>query len=209
MIDEGYIKFESHWQRSAPLDYPEIDLLNRWRRPLYEAGLIGYDDKENVGFGNLSVRLPADGQFIISGTQTGHIADTGPAHYALVERYDIEHNRVWSRGACEASSESLTHAALYALDSKTGAVVHAHEASIWEALKFSAPTTAPDIAYGTPEMARAFHHLWQETEFAKTGIAVMAGHEAGLVSIGQDLQQAAERMLAIAQHVHAGRSEAG
>ncbi|MDX1403353.1 MAG: class II aldolase/adducin family protein [Woeseiaceae bacterium] len=198
MIDEGYIKFESRWQKTAPLQHDAIDILNRWRRPLYDAGLIGHYQELNVGYGNLSVRLAGTAQFIISGTQTGHIVETGPQHYALVEQFDIDANCVTSRGACEASSESLTHAALYALDQQIAAVVHAHSDKIWEQLRGSAPTTASDVAYGTPEMAYEFARLWNESEFPVSGIAVMAGHESGVVSIGRDLQEAAERMLAIA-----------
>ena len=46
MIDEGYIKFESHWHKTGPLPNREIALLNRWRRPLYDAGLIGHYEKQ-------------------------------------------------------------------------------------------------------------------------------------------------------------------
>lgn len=197
MIDEGYIKFESHWQRTAPLQNAEIEMLNRWRRPLHDAGLIGHFEKQGIGFGNLSVRISEDGQFIISGSQTGHIADPGAEHYALVDDFDIEQNRVSSRGAHEASSESLTHAAIYSLDPNIRAVIHVHSQTLWTVLMNSAPTTAADVAFGTPEMAHEFQRLWRETDFPRTGIAVMAGHESGLVSIGSDLQQAAERILAI------------
>jgi ribulose-5-phosphate 4-epimerase/fuculose-1-phosphate aldolase len=197
MIDEGYIKFESHWHRTDALDNAEIELLNRWRRPLYDAGLIGHYEDQGIGFGNLSVRTSGEGRFIISATQTGHVSEPGAEHYALVEDFDIERNRVWSRGAREASSESLTHAAIYGLDSQIGAVVHIHSELLWAALKDSAPTTNADVAYGTPEMAKEFCRLWRETGFPETGIAVMAGHESGLVSIGRDLQEAAERILAI------------
>lgn len=197
MIDEGYIKFESHWQKTEPLQYGEIELLNRWRRPLYDAGLIGYYEKEGVGFGNLSVRISPEGRFIISATQTGHIAEPGAEHYALVEDFDIEQNNVSSRGAHEASSESLTHAAIYSLDAQIGAVVHVHSETLWAKLMHSVSTAAADVAYGTPAMAREFVRLWNNTDFPETGIAVMAGHEAGLVSIGRDLREAAERILAI------------
>jgi ribulose-5-phosphate 4-epimerase/fuculose-1-phosphate aldolase len=197
MIDEGYIKFESHWQKTGPLQFSEIELLNRWRRPLYDAGLIGYYEKEGVGFGNISVRISTHGQFIISATQTGHIAKPGAEHYALVEGFDIEKNSVSSRGACEASSESLTHAAIYSLDTQIGAVVHVHSETLWAKLMNAVPTAAAEVAYGTPAMAREFVRLWNDTDFPETGIAVMAGHEAGLVSIGRDLQEAAERILAI------------
>jgi ribulose-5-phosphate 4-epimerase/fuculose-1-phosphate aldolase len=197
MIDEGYIKFDSHWQKTEALDNAEIEILNRWRRPLYDAGLIGHYEEQGIGFGNLSVRTSAEGQFIISASQTGHISDLGAEHYALVEDFDIEQNLVTSRGAHEASSESLTHAAIYGLDPRIGAVVHVHSEALWAALKDSVPTTDAKVVFGTPEMANEFCRLWRETEFPETGIAVMAGHESGLVSIGRDLQEAAERILAI------------
>ncbi len=197
MIDEGYIKFDSRWRQTEPLHNSEIDLLNRWRRPLYDAGLIGYYEEQGIGFGNLSVRISPEGRFIISATQTGHVRNAGAEHYALVEDFDIEQNRVFSHGALEASSESLTHAALYSLDSRIGAVVHVHSEKLWTALKDTVPTTRADVSYGTPEMAREFDRLWRESDFPETGIAVMAGHASGLVSIGRDLQEASERILAL------------
>ncbi len=197
MIDEGYIKFDSHWRKTEPLDNAEIELLNRWRRPLYDAGLIGHFEEHGIGFGNLSVRAAAQRQFIISGSQTGQLSDLGAEHYALVEDYDIDRNRVYSIGAREASSESMTHAAIYELDPEIGAVVHVHSEAMWAGLKGSAATTDAEVAFGTPEMAREFRRLFRETDFPKTGIAVMAGHDSGLVSTGSNLQEAAERILAI------------
>jgi len=197
MIDEGYIKFESDWQKTEALDNAEIESLIRWRWPLYDAGLIGYYKEHGIGFGNLSVRAGAEGQFIISGTQTGHLPDPGAEHYALVKNYDIERNRVTSIGAHEASSESMTHAAIYELNPDITAVVHVHSETLWAGLKGSAATTDAEVAFGTPEMAREFRRLFRETDFCRTGIAVMAGHEAGLVSTGSNLQEAAERILAL------------
>jgi ribulose-5-phosphate 4-epimerase/fuculose-1-phosphate aldolase len=197
MIDEGYIKFESDWRKTKALDNAEIASLIRWRRPLYNAGLIGYYQEHGIGFGNLSVRAGAESQFIISGSQTGHLPDLGAEHIALVKDYDIERNRVTSVGAHEASSESMTHAAIYELHPDIGAVVHVHSEALWAQLKGSAATTDADVAFGTPEMAREFRRLFRDTDFKLTGIAVMAGHEAGLVSTGSNLRQAAERILAL------------
>ncbi len=197
MIDEGIIKYESHWRKTDPLNNAEIASLNRWRRPLYDAGLIGHYDEHGVGFGNLSVRAGTEGQFIISGSQTGHLPVLGAEHYALVEDYDIDRNRVFSSGACEASSESMSHAVIYELDPKIGAVVHVHSKELWAGLKGSAATTDAAIAYGTPEMAQEFRRLFRESDFQKTGIAVMAGHDSGLISTGSNLQEATERILAI------------
>lgn len=204
MIDEGYIKFDSQWQKTESLENSEIESLIRWRQPLYDAGLIGFYAELGIGFGNLSVRAGKAGQFIISGTQTGHLRDTGAEHYALVADYDIGKNRVVSIGASEASSESMTHAAIYELDPGIGAIVHVHSDGLWATLKGSAATTDAQVAFGTPEMALEFARLWSDSDFRDTGIAVMAGHEAGLVSTGGDLQQAAERILAIDAKVRNG-----
>jgi ribulose-5-phosphate 4-epimerase/fuculose-1-phosphate aldolase len=197
MIDEGYIKFESNWTRTVALDYPEIDELIYWRKPLYAAGLIGHYADIGIGYGNISIRLPQNTGFIISGTQTGHLQELDSGHFALVSNYDIGRNIVSSTGATEASSESMTHAAIYELDDKIRAVVHVHSDKLWVALKGVLPTTNADIAYGTPQMASEFYRLFSETEFAQTGIAVMAGHDAGLISIGRHLQEATERILVL------------
>lgn len=197
-IDEGYIKYDSDWT-PGPVPAQELtSLLDTWRRPLFDAGLIGHYEDLGVGYGNLSVRFGLSDQFIISGTQTGHIADTDGQHYALVTHYDIDTNRVSSTGPVQASSESLTHAAIYELHEAINAVVHVHSRALWDSLKDQLPTTAADISYGTPAMAREFTRLYRDTSFRASGVAVMAGHDEGIVSIGRDLEEAATRILALA-----------
>lgn len=198
-IDEGYVKYEADHSPGPAPDAAAVSLLNRWRRPLYDAGLVGHYADLGVGFGNISIRGTQPEQFIISGTQTGHIAETGANHYALVTRTDIRRNRVECTGPVQASSEALTHAALYALSERVNAVVHVHSRTLWDRYRFSLPTTDEAVPYGTPEMAREFERLWHETGFASDGIAVMAGHDEGLVSIGATLAEAAKRMLRLAQ----------
>lgn len=195
MIDEGYIKFQIDWTPAPPLSLAEIASLNRWRMRLFDAGLIGHYESLGVGFGNVSARIGDSARFVISATQTGHVAKTGPEHYALVTDYDIELNRVVCRGPRQASSESMTHAAIYARDPSTRAVVHVHEEAVWSRSRNSIPTTRPEAAYGTPEMARELARLYDETDFAALGVAAMAGHEAGLIAIGADIADAATRIL--------------
>jgi len=196
-IDEGYIKYEAHFTEGPPPDAALVAELERWRQPLYAAGLIGHYDDLGVGYGNISLRGGNPGQFVISGTQTGHIANTDAAHYALVERVDIDANRVWSTGPIQASSESLTHAAIYALSEHIAAIVHVHSRTLWETFKGKLPTTGSDVAYGTPQMAHEFERLWTRGRFRNDGLAVMAGHEEGIVSIGRSLEEAAKRILAL------------
>jgi len=197
-IDEGYIKYDSDWT-PGPVPAQELtSLLDTWRRPLFDAGLVGHYEDLGVGYGNLSVRFGMSEQFIISGTQTGHIANTDGQHYALVTHYDIDRNHVSSTGPVQASSESLTHAAIYELNEAINAVVHVHSRALWATLKDQLPTTAADVSYGTPEMAREFTRLYCDTSFRANGVAVMAGHNEGIVSIGCDLEEAAMRILTLA-----------
>ena len=201
MIDEGYIKFQSDWQPTDALTCPEIDDLIEWRRPLYAAGLIGHYVEINVGYGNISACIDRDSQFVISGTQTGHLPDLSKQHFALVTDVDFDRNRVVSKGATEASSESMTHAALYQLDPGIRAVVHIHSDAMWHELKGVLPTTRMDVDYGTPEMAGEFGRLFRETEFSAAGVAVMAGHEGGLISTGASVQEAAEKLLSLVESI--------
>ncbi|MGH8195094.1 MAG: class II aldolase/adducin family protein [Woeseiaceae bacterium] len=197
MIDEGYTKFDVRWADRSTLDCPEVVELERWRLPLFAAGLVGHYQELGIGYGNISMRSGNGREFVISGTQTGHLAHTGKAHYALVTDYDIDGNAVTCCGAVQASSESLTHAAIYELDPAIRAVVHVHSSTLWDRLRGVEPTTHADVTYGTPEMAREFKRLYGETGFAETGLAIMAGHESGIVSIGKTIRDAASRVLAL------------
>ena len=52
MIDEGYTKFVVDWTRTPPLKHAAVADLIRWRKPLYESGLIGQYEDIGIGFGN-------------------------------------------------------------------------------------------------------------------------------------------------------------
>lgn len=197
MIDEGYTKFTVDWFDRTPLEHPATAELERWRRPLVEAGLVGHYADLDIGYGNLSVRVEGNGLFVISGTQTGYLPCTDRRHYSLVTRADIQENSVTCIGATQASSETLTHAAIYELDLSINAVVHVHSTMLWTRLKHSVPTTDADVAYGTPDMADEFRRLYGETSLRLTGVAVMAGHESGLISLGRSLEEATARILSL------------
>lgn len=200
MIDEGYTKYRVDWRKGPPPHAAAIAELNECRNRLFDAGLVGHDAVHDVGYGNLSIRAD-DGTFIITGTQTGHIARTDRGHYATVTGYDIDANRVRCVGPVQASSEALTHAAIYELDAAIRAIAHVHSADLWHRLLDRIPTTSADVPYGTPDMAREFGRLYRETELPDTGVAAMAGHQDGIVAFGSDIGAAGGRLLALLEEV--------
>ncbi|MBL39458.1 MAG: rRNA adenine methyltransferase [Xanthomonadales bacterium] len=196
MIDEGYTKYQCAWRRGQALAAETVAELDACRNRLFDAGLVGHYAQHDVGFGNLSIRCPDSG-FIISGTQTGHIARTDARHWSRVIACDIDANRVTCEGPVQASSEALTHAAIYELDPAIGAIAHVHSGELWRRLIDRIPTTSRDVPYGTPEMAREFARLYRETDLAESRVAVMGGHDEGLVAFGRDIGEATERVLAL------------
>jgi len=195
MTDDGYIKFHCHWTEGPPVRTQLVTELNRWRQRLCRASLIGYSSELQSSYGNLSARARDAREFIITGTQTGNVPTLAADHYTLVTDYDISGNSVFCRGPIQASSETLTHAGVYELDKAFRAVVHGHHKSLWESLRYKIPTTRDNVSYGTSEMAGEFHRLYLETDLAQGRIVVMGGHEAGLVSFGESVAEAAQRLL--------------
>jgi L-ribulose-5-phosphate 4-epimerase len=106
--------------------------LNEYRRKLRELGLIGVD-ANGVGFGNLSIRDGATSRFYITGSATGRIADLIPSDYVRVVAYDFAKNWLRCKGPTVASSESLTHAAVYESDPTVFSVIHGHDVKLWAA----------------------------------------------------------------------------
>jgi ribulose-5-phosphate 4-epimerase/fuculose-1-phosphate aldolase len=197
MIDEGYIKFDCRWSEGPPPPIEEIVTLMRWRDRLHDLGLIGiYPD--GIGFGNASIRRPEGaqgGELIITGTQTGAAPRLGVEGFTVVTALDIESNRLWCRGRVRASSESLTHAAIYRAVPDAGAVLHVHHLAAWEGLLGRLPTTRADVPYGTPAMAGEIARLIRESDLLQTNVAVMAGHREGIVAFGGDPDEAGKALL--------------
>lgn len=197
-MQEGYVKFKQNWQQSASLPEAALASLMEVRQKLYQKNLIGYAPQLEVGFGNISRRCAAGeaGLFIISGTQTGKIPQLTADHFTVVHSYDLAANRLRSAGPLRASSESLTHAAIYAADPSCQAVLHVHHLGHWQRLYERLPTTDPAASYGTPEMALAVQALIHDDPQARAqGVLVMGGHEEGLLAFGPDLDQAYQRLL--------------
>ena len=196
---EGVIKYRlEHRQQpiNALFSFSEI---NAWRTVMFRLALIGQDPDryDNLGFGNISQRLAAhSSQFIISGSQTGHIEQLSPEHYCRVIDADPIKNRIASQGLIKPSSESLTHAGIYAQNGTIMAVIHGHNPEIWKhtaALKL--PHIAADVPYGTVAMAVAVEQLFRSGNLGQTGLFTMLGHKDGVVAFGGTMQEAAWAMI--------------
>lgn len=194
MNSEGYIKYQCHWQKTEAIALLDLQELNPWRDRLYQLGLIGQYDN-GIGYGNLSIRLENSHKLIISGTQTGGISHLQAQHYTKVVDYDWQQNYVTCQGLIKASSETLTHAAIYHALPTVNAVIHVHHLSLWSHLLNRIPTTNPACAYGTPEMAEEIIRLCQKPATQQQQIIAMSGHESGVLTFGQNLDRAGETLL--------------
>lgn len=192
---EGVIKFRlDHTDISLEEDI-DLSALSQWRAKLLERGLIGQESRryDGLGFGNLSMRWN-DG-FLITGSQTGHIKSLSLDHYAMVDRADPSQNFIASRGQVEPSSESLTHAAVYAGLSDVKFVFHAHSPEIWSKGRALGFPATRDVLYGTPEMADEVKRLLMFEVRRATPIFTMAGHADGVVSFGTTADEAGQTLL--------------
>jgi L-ribulose-5-phosphate 4-epimerase len=187
--ETGSIKFTCDRVEVELSRFAGFDELNEYRRKLLRLGTIGID-RNGVGFGNLSVRNGATSRFYITGSGTGKLLGLTPADCARVVAYHFARNWLQCEGLTVASSESLTHAAVYESDPTTCAVIHCHDMKLWMALLHKVPTTPEKVEYGTPELAYAVRGLFDNTDVLKKKIFVMAGHEGGVVAFGRDLRSA-------------------
>ena len=185
--DEGVIKYHAIHENSSSPVHPLLSQLDDARTVLFDLGFVGaYSD--GIGYGNVSIRHQSG--CIISGTGTGSIRVLGASAYCSVHAFDIEHNTVYTAGPVNASSESMTHCAIYKANPLIQCVLHVHHRELWSRLlEEGHPFTPVDIPYGTPQMAKSMLSLVKDgvTPF---GILLMAGHEEGIVTYGQTIYSA-------------------
>lgn len=189
--NEGYIKFSLEWDKSC-FEFPDKlfqDLIQH-RKKLFDLGLIGMFD-DGIGFGNISVRYNNTNQFIISGSATGALDELKKEHFSLVTQFDIQKNSIYCIGSIAASSESMSHAAIYQSNKKCNAVIHVHHKKLWETFLDLLPTTDKKAAYGTPEIAIEMGKRANENE----GMLIMGGHEEGIIAFGSSLQEASKKII--------------
>jgi L-ribulose-5-phosphate 4-epimerase len=187
---EGVVKFNCHWSQSGPVISDEkYEIINYWREVLFNMDLIGAYEN-GVGFGNISIRVGSGNQFIITASATGEIPELEPGHYVKVNSFNIDDNAVQCVGPLKASSESLTHAAIYLSDPGINAVVHIHSIELWNDLIYKVPTTNPSMDYGTIGLAKDILRIFKEPEVYEKRIVVMAGDRAGILTFGHDMDEA-------------------
>lgn len=205
---DGVIKFASERHAGTVPWGPQLEVLNHARTTLFDLGLIGAYPN-GVGYGNLSLRVSGDqgnqdNQFVITGSATGAQRILQASQYCLVEAFSIEHNWVRTRGAIDASSESMTHGAVYAANPAIHCVIHVHSRVLFDTLLHQKhrdhPATPATIPYGTPAMAQAVCTLVQQP-VALPLLFVMAGHDEGIIACGMDVDSVQNLLLATTKRI--------
>ncbi len=190
--DEGVIKFKLTLKRAPAPEMAQVIALEKWRALFFKLGLIGEYPIDKIGYGNLSSRLFRK-TFIITGSQTGHLAHLQAHHYSKVIECDLKKGSVTAEGLIPPSSESLTHFGIYEANPSIQYVFHVHHQKLWEMLKAGAfDSVEESVAYGTQEMAETAAKL---LENKTSGIFVMKGHEDGIISYGSTAEEAGRIIL--------------
>ncbi len=201
---EGVIQYQLDFTAGPSPDRQQINELNAWRRILFLLHLIGQDPDryEGYGFGNISCRYPLNEkqkntpEFIISGSQTGHLPHLGNEHYAVVTEFEPLQNKICATGSIKPSSEALTHGAVYQASANINAVFHAHSPEIWNhADQLAISATNKHVRYGTPAMAEEINRLMSEPSVIDTRILIMAGHTDGVITFGNTAEEAGNTLI--------------
>ena len=197
-MSEGYVKYTADHIMAPPIEVPHWLELNGARTRLHGLGLVGVTS-DGIGYGNLSIRVqvnsfPTDA-FLITGTATGALPVLSPSDYCLVRTFDIAQNHVISTGPVQASSESMTHGAVYRSCPGANCVIHIHSRAIFDSMiRDGYPATPENALYGTPQIALAIGECVCELG-NNEGQIVLAGHDEGVISYGPAVERAVALIL--------------
>jgi S-methyl-5-thioribose-1-phosphate isomerase len=186
--NDGYVKYTTIHTRTPAIKAPHWAELNNARTQLFRLGLLGVNS-QGIGFGNVSIRFKGE-EFLISGTATGASPELTPAEYCLVNSFDLAQNRIVSTGPVQASSEAMTHGAVYRSCSGANCVIHIHSGVIFKGMiRDGYLATDKNAAYGTPEIALALAKCVKELG-TDEGVVYMAGHDEGIIVWGPTVERA-------------------
>ena len=161
--------------------------IQAWRQILVRLDLVGQTPGryQGLGFGNLSARDPDQPEeFVITASQTGGISRLGQEDLTRIMGCNLDRFWVDAQGHQPPSSETLTHAMIYAADPRIEWVFHCHSPELWRnAATMALPTTARDVEYGSPEMVLAVADLLG-SHHSRPLVFASLGHEDGIFSCG-------------------------
>ena len=198
--EEGYVKFQAHLTEEDLPDSIELHLLNETRTELHELGLIGVLP-DGIGYGNISFRPAGAEAFVISGTATGAERELPPEGYCRVDSFNVKTNEVWCTGRTAASSETMSHGAVYEANEKIRCVIHIHSRELFEfMLAGHFEKTPKEAEYGTPELADEIRNLVEAAD-EEQGVFVLAGHQDGVMAYGPDIESTRDVLLGLYQAV--------
>jgi len=191
MID-GVIKYGvEHISDKAPI-FKGYSSLEALRLRLFTLGLIGVQD--GIGYGNISTRENSS-SFFITATQTGELQNLSEEFYTYISSYDFEKFSVNSMGKHKPSSEALSHAMIYKIDSDINAVIHIHSKALWEFMKEN-NSLYTEAEYGTVKMVEEIASLYEGKNPFEESIFVMRGHEDGVIAFGKSVEDAELKLFA-------------
>jgi ribulose-5-phosphate 4-epimerase/fuculose-1-phosphate aldolase len=207
MPKEGVVQYRCELHPGSPATEAQIRALALARQELFVRDAIGCDlSRYGACYGNVSMRTgswaagPGRREFLVSCTATGGEHELNATRISRVMHYDHENNFVIAQGPCPPSSESMTHGAIYDASLDVRAVVHGHDPKLWQwLLDEQAPSSPPEVDYGTPEMAESARQLVQNgitRPWRFPGVIAMAGHQDGVVGYGATVEQAITHFLA-------------
>jgi hypothetical protein len=188
-IEEGVVQFAYDLcpPDGAIADRALIAQLDAWRTILRRLGVVGQDPSRygGLGFGNLSARDPdRPDEFLVSASQTGSLARLGERHLVRILGCNLERFWIDAMGREPPSSETLTHAMVYAADRRIGWVFHGHCPEIWQrADDLGLPCTAETVGYGSPAMVRAVAELLERHQ-SRPLLFATRGHVDGVFACG-------------------------
>jgi ribulose-5-phosphate 4-epimerase/fuculose-1-phosphate aldolase len=112
-----------------------------------------------------------------------------------VKSFDIAGNSIVSRGLIQASSESMTHGAVYRAGRGVNCVIHIHSKKIFDGmLQDDYPFTPKALAFGTPEIALAIGKCVEKIGSDEDKI-VLAGHDGGIIAYGANIERSLHSIL--------------
>ncbi|MEW6258723.1 MAG: class II aldolase/adducin family protein [Thermodesulfobacteriota bacterium] len=189
--EEGIIRFRTHLIRKALQPSLEIAELMAWRDILHRLNLVGQVPTRyaGLGFGNLSIRSRKNPEsFVVTGSQTGHLERLESDHFCRITAWNLETAEIWAEGILQPSSESLTHAAVYASLERANAVIHVHCPQLWRLQgTIDLPVSDPKAGCGTVDLALEVSRMLADLGTPESGVWMLGGHEDGILAFGPDI----------------------
>jgi len=200
MLNEAILTYNLKFNKTDEITLKECNKVEKVRGRLFSLGLIS-SNSDGISFGNISLRYKKKNSFVMTSSKTGEYPKLTPSYYSLVKKIDFKNFTTYAVGPSKPSIDSISHGAIYELDSNINAVIYINNEKIWNYMLQNDYLLMTEDSYNSPQMLKDIKKVYKDIDPFLNNIFAIKNDKGGVLAFGKTLSQAEKSIYEVLKNI--------